>query len=162
MTLKYLWRSFQPTLSFPRPFHQSLPCFRVARSPSNSWASCLRFFFVCFIRFLKQWSEHAKSPLIIIQLAKRWKWRKQSPSNFYPARHGMPVCYLRWGIEWSRDRWRHVTRCRRGPLRALGGCSLCLSSFCLCVIQFKSVNLLCWHILSCISTGNMSCIMKNS
>jgi len=27
-------------LSFPRPFQQSLSCFRVARSPSNSWASC--------------------------------------------------------------------------------------------------------------------------
>ena len=34
------WRSFQPKLSFPRPFQQSLVCFRVARSPSNSWASC--------------------------------------------------------------------------------------------------------------------------
>ena len=33
-------RSFQPMLSFPRPFLQSLACFRVARSPSNSWASC--------------------------------------------------------------------------------------------------------------------------
>ena len=41
MTLKYMWRSFQPRLSFPRPFQQSLACFRVARSPSNSWASCL-------------------------------------------------------------------------------------------------------------------------
>jgi len=40
MTLKYIWRSFQPRLSFPRPFLQSLACFRVARSPSNSWASC--------------------------------------------------------------------------------------------------------------------------
>ena len=40
MTLKYIWRSFQPRLSFPRPFQQSLACFRVARSPSNSWASC--------------------------------------------------------------------------------------------------------------------------
>ena len=26
----------QPRLSFPRPFQQSLACFRVARSPSNS------------------------------------------------------------------------------------------------------------------------------
>jgi len=34
MTLKYIWRSFQPRLSFPRPFQQSLACFRVARSPS--------------------------------------------------------------------------------------------------------------------------------
>jgi len=41
MTLKYIWRSFQPRLSFPRPFQQSLACFRVARSPSNSWASCM-------------------------------------------------------------------------------------------------------------------------
>jgi len=40
MTLKYIWRSFQPRLSFPRPFQLSLACFRVARSPSNSWASC--------------------------------------------------------------------------------------------------------------------------
>ena len=40
MTLKYTWRSFQPRLWFPRPFQQSLACFRVARSPSNSWASC--------------------------------------------------------------------------------------------------------------------------
>ena len=41
MTLKYIWRSFQPRLSFPRPFQLSLACFRVARSPSNSWASCI-------------------------------------------------------------------------------------------------------------------------
>jgi len=41
MTLKYIWRSFQPRLSLPRPFQQSLACFRVARSPSNSWAFCL-------------------------------------------------------------------------------------------------------------------------
>ena len=41
MTLKYIWRSFQPRLSFPRPFQQSLAGFRVARSPSNSSASCL-------------------------------------------------------------------------------------------------------------------------
>jgi len=40
MTLKYIWRSFQPRLSFPRPFQLSFACFRVARSPSNSWASC--------------------------------------------------------------------------------------------------------------------------
>jgi len=40
MTLKYIWRSFQPRLSFPCLFQQSLACFRVARSPSNSWASC--------------------------------------------------------------------------------------------------------------------------
>jgi len=40
MTLKYIWRSFQPRLSFLRLFQQSLACFRVARSPSNSWASC--------------------------------------------------------------------------------------------------------------------------
>jgi len=40
MTMKYIWRSFQPRLSFSRPFQQSLACFRVARSPSNSWASC--------------------------------------------------------------------------------------------------------------------------
>ena len=41
MTLKYIWRSFQPRLSFLRPFQQSLACFRVARSPSNSWAFCV-------------------------------------------------------------------------------------------------------------------------
>ena len=41
MTLKYIWRSFQPRLSFPRPFQLSLTCFRIARSPSNSWASCI-------------------------------------------------------------------------------------------------------------------------
>jgi len=40
MTLKYVWRSFQPRLLFPHPFQQSLACFRVARSPSNSWPSC--------------------------------------------------------------------------------------------------------------------------
>ena len=40
MTLKYIWRSFQSRLSFPRPFQLSLACCRVARSPSNSWASC--------------------------------------------------------------------------------------------------------------------------
>ena len=37
----YIWRSFQPRLSFPRPFQLSLACFRVARSPSISWASCI-------------------------------------------------------------------------------------------------------------------------
>ena len=42
MTLKYIWRSFQLRLSFPRPFQLSLACFRVTRSPSNScWASCI-------------------------------------------------------------------------------------------------------------------------
>jgi len=30
----------QPRLSFPRLFQLSLACFRVARSPSNSWAFC--------------------------------------------------------------------------------------------------------------------------
>jgi len=40
MTSKYIWRSLQPKLSFPRPFQLSLACFRIARSPSNSWASC--------------------------------------------------------------------------------------------------------------------------
>jgi len=40
MTLKYIWTSFQPRSSFPRPFQQSLACFCVTRSPSNSWASC--------------------------------------------------------------------------------------------------------------------------
>jgi len=47
MTLKYIWRSFQPRLSFPGLFLQSLACFRVARSPSKSWASC----FVCPSRY---------------------------------------------------------------------------------------------------------------
>jgi len=36
----WIWRSFHDRLSFPRPFQQSLACFRVARSPSNSWTSC--------------------------------------------------------------------------------------------------------------------------
>jgi len=45
MTLKYIWRSFQPRLSFPRRFLQSLACFRVARSPSNSWASFWVWFY---------------------------------------------------------------------------------------------------------------------
>ena len=40
MTLNYIWRSFHPRLLFSRQFQQSLACFRVARSPSNSWASC--------------------------------------------------------------------------------------------------------------------------
>ena len=44
MTLNYIWRSIQPRLSFSRPFQQSLACFRIARSPSNSWASCLHPF----------------------------------------------------------------------------------------------------------------------
>jgi len=38
MTLKYF--EFQPRLSLSRPFQQSLVCFRIARSSSNSWASC--------------------------------------------------------------------------------------------------------------------------
>jgi len=45
MTLKYIWRSFQPRLSFPRPFQLSLASFRFARSSSNSWASC----YVCAV-----------------------------------------------------------------------------------------------------------------
>ena len=49
MTLKYIWRSFQPRLSFPRPFQESLACFRVARSPSNSWASCTSNYFVVVV-----------------------------------------------------------------------------------------------------------------
>ena len=32
--------SFQPRLSFPSPFQQSLAGFRVPPSPNNSWASC--------------------------------------------------------------------------------------------------------------------------
>jgi len=47
MTLKYTWRSFQPRLWFPCPFQQSLACFRVARSPSNSWASCYCTVWLC-------------------------------------------------------------------------------------------------------------------
>jgi len=52
MTLKYIWRSFQPRLSFPRPFQLCLACVRVARSPSNSWASC-KFYcmFYCMLYF---------------------------------------------------------------------------------------------------------------
>jgi len=52
MTLKYIWRSFQPRLSFPRPFQQSLACFRVARSPSSSWTSCVTLFLVSVHFFL--------------------------------------------------------------------------------------------------------------
>ena len=53
MTLKSIWRSFQPRLSFPRPFQQSLECFRVARSPSNSWASCYIMLYVFWkLKFL--------------------------------------------------------------------------------------------------------------
>jgi len=37
------WSIFQPRLSFPCPFQQSLSCFRIAQSPSNSWASCSTF-----------------------------------------------------------------------------------------------------------------------
>ena len=47
MSLKYTLRSFQPMLSFPRPFQQSLACFRVSRSPSNSWASCFDWHCIC-------------------------------------------------------------------------------------------------------------------
>ena len=53
MTSMYTWRSFQPRLSFPRPFQQSLACFRVTRSPSNSWASCycvVKLLNCCFCR----------------------------------------------------------------------------------------------------------------
>jgi len=48
----YIWRSFQLMLSFPRPFQQSLACFRVARSPSNSWASCIYCTKGCWWRIL--------------------------------------------------------------------------------------------------------------
>jgi len=53
MTLKYIWRSFQPRLLFPRLFQQSLACFRVARSSSNSWASC---WFIHRVRKKRVWS----------------------------------------------------------------------------------------------------------
>ena len=64
MTLKYIWRSFQPRMLFPRPFQQPLACFRVARSPSNSWASCLCVlahlhmidFALCCWRYTKMYS----------------------------------------------------------------------------------------------------------
>jgi len=47
MTLKDIWRSFQSRMSF----QQSLAGFHVARSLSNSWASCL---FFCMIDDSKQ------------------------------------------------------------------------------------------------------------
>jgi len=56
MTLKYIWRSIQRRLSFLRQIEQPLVCFRVARSPSNSWASChivhLNQCVLCVYRFL--------------------------------------------------------------------------------------------------------------
>jgi len=54
MTLKYIWRWFQPRLSFARPFQLSLACFRIARSPSNSWASC-------YINVLMPWHRPTTS-----------------------------------------------------------------------------------------------------
>jgi len=54
-TLKYIWKSFQPRLSFPRPFQQSLACFRVARSPSNSWASCFTSGALQHNKLCKRW-----------------------------------------------------------------------------------------------------------
>jgi len=48
------WSTFegQPRLSFPRQFQLSLACFRVARSPSNSWATCLHFI------WMQQWKAN--------------------------------------------------------------------------------------------------------
>ena len=77
MTLKYIWRSFQPRLSFPRPFQLSLACFRVARSPSNSWASCLHtgyirnnwktgYYRLTWIQFTPVWVFFGASPLLVI------------------------------------------------------------------------------------------------
>ena len=43
MTLKYIWRSFSLGCHFHVDFSYPWICFRVARSPSNSWASCLKF-----------------------------------------------------------------------------------------------------------------------
>jgi len=49
----------QPRLSFPRPFQQSLSCFRVARSLSNSWASC--YYVVIIVDLLWWWIKMAKT-----------------------------------------------------------------------------------------------------
>jgi len=59
MTLKCIWRSFQLSLSFSCPFQQSLACFRFARSPSNSWASC----YYCYCSHLH--SQHIKCTISI-------------------------------------------------------------------------------------------------
>jgi len=74
MTLKYIWRSFQPWLSFPRLFQQSFACFRVARSPSNSWASCwkptliaitwLNLTYTTRTRVIKWFLAHSKNELM--------------------------------------------------------------------------------------------------
>jgi len=62
MTLKYIWRLFQPRLSFTRPFQLSLACFRVARSPSNSWAELLVSYWAEFyLEFFRRLILHQNS-----------------------------------------------------------------------------------------------------
>ena len=78
MTLKYIWRSFQPRLSFPLPFQLSLACFRVARSPSNSWASCNKLFeftgkssannYKQYRKLIQEDSERSYNQYILLQL----------------------------------------------------------------------------------------------
>jgi len=73
VTLRYIWRSFQPRLSFPRPFQLSLACFRVARSPSNSWASCI----FC--------------PMQCIALDRQWWWGDGAGKRFWCLLDIVPI-----------------------------------------------------------------------
>jgi len=76
MTLKSIWRSFQPRLSFPCPFQQSLECFRVARSSSNSWASC----FLLLARYVPNVRNVAKRS-IWDQCKKKYILRTDRPAT---------------------------------------------------------------------------------
>jgi len=126
--LKYIWRSFQPRLSFPRPFQQSLACFRVARSPNNSWASCshkLRFIFETFSCALSSqfihngilWEAHHSRISMILsaacEVAPNWSNMRFLVSGFvlfnirggkriYPKNRQIQACgiFLIYGLWW--------------------------------------------------------------
>jgi len=95
MTLKYIWRSFQPRLSFPRPFQQSLACFRVAQSPSNSWASCHNKYIADTLScFHKRFLKPIKS--ILAEAVLKPNQRSSRPNNWLGGKHpsySLPWCF---------------------------------------------------------------------
>jgi len=96
MTLKYIWRSFQPRLSFPRPFLQSFACYRVARFPSNSWASCPPLQFVLRFSVLAySIPRYLPFPYLHFQSPRHKLWRRHLRvalysivNNLLPAARG--------------------------------------------------------------------------
>jgi len=91
--LKYIWRSFQPRLSFPRPFQLSLACFRVARSPSNSWASCqitpmnnpIHLYHQYTVPSWAKCFVAASSICVALQIFKQFSPKARPPSHWMPS-----------------------------------------------------------------------------